>query len=108
MSRLLVRLGFVGYLLALAVLALGRFSTAVDSALAAVGLRSAVGILGYLFAGLIVTYVVLWRMSADLRKGPAGRPEISPFTQPDQAALVASASENPSDPDAVSEDSERR
>jgi hypothetical protein len=105
MSRLLIRLGFVGYVLTLAVFALGRFSPAVHSVLRAVGLRSAVGILGYLFAGLVVSYVILWQTSKDLRRGTARLPETQPSMQQDLTALEPSP---PASVEMAMEDSERR
>jgi len=87
MGGLFVRLGFVGYVLLLAVLRLGRFPPAVHSVLQSIGLRSAVGILGYLFAGLVVAYVFLWRKTTELRRLTS--PEIVEWPMPGQHDLTA-------------------
>lgn len=68
MGGFLVRLGFVGYILVLAVFALGSFPPPVDSVLRSIGLKSAAGIFCYLLAGLLVSYVFLWRKTGELRR----------------------------------------
>lgn len=61
MGSLPVRLLFVVYALTLGFLAVGRFDPSTAARLQTIGLRSAVGVLGWLLAGLVAAYVLLWR-----------------------------------------------
>jgi|GEM_PF-3561847 len=80
MGSLYVRLLFVLYALLVGFAALGHFDPEATRHLTTLGLRSAVGVLLYLLAGLVTAYVYLWqkrkRHLRELRRA-AGLPPVA-------------------------------
>ncbi|MDP2871573.1 MAG: hypothetical protein Q8P31_03455 [Bacillota bacterium] len=68
-----VRFFFVIYILTLGVLAMGRFSPGTQDVLRALGLRSAVGMLGYMLAGAVVAFTFLWFKGHEYRRTDHGQ-----------------------------------
>ncbi len=60
MGSFKVRLFFVIYIITLGVLAMGKFAPETQAVLRAMGLRSAIGMLGYMLAGAVVAFTFLW------------------------------------------------
>ena len=74
MGSIHVRFLFVLYALLVGYLFFGRFDDATTAGLAAVGLRSAVGVLLWLAGGLAGAFLYLWRHQRALRRRKKQQP----------------------------------